>query len=191
MASALPSWDFHTYCMNKNTRLVIDSSAITRSIHSFFLRLQKLVEFSVVTEDKTHISKLSKWKILHGLFQGVQWSWYIFYALYPSSNVDHHTLNSRNDFSTWTVVFIPGILRNNQVEWRYHVINYDGSVHLWTKLSNKPSFPSMWTSLVAQLVKNLPVMQETWVQSLGWEDPLEKGKATHSSILAWRIPRTV
>ena len=41
-----------------------------------------------------------------------------------------------------------------------------------------------WASLVAQLVKNLPVMQETWVQSLGWEDPLEKGKATHSSILA-------
>ena len=46
-------------------------------------------------------------------------------------------------------------------------------------------------SLVAQLVKNLPVMLETWVQSLGWEDPLEKGKATHSSILAWKIPWTV
>ena len=45
-------------------------------------------------------------------------------------------------------------------------------------------------SLVAQMVKNLPAMQETWVQSLGWEDPLEKGKATHSSILAWRIPQT-
>jgi len=43
-------------------------------------------------------------------------------------------------------------------------------------------------SLMAQLVKNLPAMQETWVWSLGWEDPLEKGKATHSSILAWRIP---
>ena len=40
-----------------------------------------------------------------------------------------------------------------------------------------------WASLVAQLVKNLPVMWETWVRSLGWEDPLEKGKATHSSIL--------
>ena len=44
-----------------------------------------------------------------------------------------------------------------------------------------------WASLVAQIVKSLPVMQETWVQSLGWEDPLEKGKATHSSILTWRI----
>ena len=41
---------------------------------------------------------------------------------------------------------------------------------------------------MAQLVKNLPSMQETWVRSLGWEDPLEKGKATHSSILARRIP---
>ena len=45
-----------------------------------------------------------------------------------------------------------------------------------------------WTSLVSQLVKNHRAMQETWIQSLGWEDPLEKGKATHSSILAWRIP---
>ena len=41
-----------------------------------------------------------------------------------------------------------------------------------------------WASLVAQLVKNLPTMWKTWVQSLGWEDPLEKGKATHSSILS-------
>ena len=47
-----------------------------------------------------------------------------------------------------------------------------------------------WASLVAQLVKNPPPMQETWVRSLGWEDPLEKGKNTHSSILAWRIPWT-
>ena len=45
-------------------------------------------------------------------------------------------------------------------------------------------------SLVAQIVKNLPAMQETQVQPLGWEDPLEKGMATHSSILAWRIPWT-
>ena len=41
---------------------------------------------------------------------------------------------------------------------------------------------------MAQLVKNLPAMRETWVQSLGWEDPLEEDMATHSSILAWRIP---
>ena len=45
-----------------------------------------------------------------------------------------------------------------------------------------------WASLVAQTVKNLPAMWETWVQSLGGEDPLEEGLATHASILAWRIP---
>ena len=45
-----------------------------------------------------------------------------------------------------------------------------------------------WASLMAQTVKNLSAMQETWVQSLGWEDCLEDGMATHSSILAWRIP---
>ena len=48
-----------------------------------------------------------------------------------------------------------------------------------------------WTSVVAQLVKNPPAMWETWVRSLSWEDPLEKGTATYSSILAWRIPWTV
>ena len=44
-----------------------------------------------------------------------------------------------------------------------------------------------WASLLAQSVKNLPAMRETWIQSLGWDDPLEEGMATHFSILAWRI----
>ena len=48
-----------------------------------------------------------------------------------------------------------------------------------------------WASLVAQLVKNLPAMWETWVRSLHWEDPLEKGKAIHSNILVWTIPWAV
>ena len=52
-------------------------------------------------------------------------------------------------------------------------------------------FKPYWASLVAKLVKNLPAMLETWVQFLGWEDTLEKGLVTHSSILAWRIPWTV
>ena len=52
------------------------------------------------------------------------------------------------------------------------------------------SFFGIRGSLVAQMVKNLPKMQKTWVQSLGREDPLEKGMATHSSILAWSIPWT-
>ena len=53
------------------------------------------------------------------------------------------------------------------------------------------SFLCVGASLVAQLVKTLPAMQETLVRSLGWEDSLKKGMATHSSILAWRIPWTV
>ena len=48
-----------------------------------------------------------------------------------------------------------------------------------------------WASMVAQLVKNPPAMRETWIRSLGWDDPLENGMATHCSILAWRIPWTV
>ena len=52
-------------------------------------------------------------------------------------------------------------------------------------------FQYSWALLVAQLARNLPAMRETWVQSLGWEDPLQKGTATHSSTLAWRIPWTV
>ena len=52
-------------------------------------------------------------------------------------------------------------------------------------------FQYSWASLVAQTVKNPPATWETWVRSLVWEDPLEKGRATHSSILAWRIPWTV
>jgi len=48
-----------------------------------------------------------------------------------------------------------------------------------------------WASLVAQLVKNLPTMEKTWARSLGWEDPLGKGKATHSNILTWIISWTI
>ena len=51
--------------------------------------------------------------------------------------------------------------------------------------------PEKWASLVAQLVKDPPAMRETWVLSLIWADALQKGTATHSSILAWRIPWTV
>ena len=51
-------------------------------------------------------------------------------------------------------------------------------------------YNTMWASLLVQMVKNLPAMQETQVWSPGWEDPLEKGKDTHSGILAWRIPWT-
>ena len=62
-------------------------------------------------------------------------------------------------------------------------LQYYGGELCWNKLC-------IGVSLVAQIVKNLPAIQETWVQSLGWEDPLDKEMATHSSILAWRIPWT-
>ena len=52
-------------------------------------------------------------------------------------------------------------------------------------------YTHIWVSLIAETVKNLPVMWETSVQSLSWEDPLEERMATHSSILAWKIPRTM
>ena len=57
--------------------------------------------------------------------------------------------------------------------------------------ANQIVIKKVGASLVAQLVKNLPAMWEAWVPFLGWEDPLEKGKATHSSILTWRIPWTL
>ena len=59
------------------------------------------------------------------------------------------------------------------------------------KNNNKTLKYMIHTSLVAQVVENLSALRETWVLSLGWEDPLEKRKATHSNILAWRIPWTV
>ena len=78
--------------------------------------------------------------------------------------------------------------------------NTGNSQNLVAKTPNNPifklarslnrHFSKEWASLIAQLVKNLPAIWETWVLSLGWEDPLEKGKATHSSILAWRTAWT-
>ena len=64
-------------------------------------------------------------------------------------------------------------------------------ITLLTKVHIVKAMVFLWAFLVAQLVKNPLAMWETWVRSLGWEDPLEKGKATHSRILAWRIPWTV
>ena len=51
-------------------------------------------------------------------------------------------------------------------------------------------FRDLWASSVAQMRRNLRAMQESWIQPLGWEDPLEKGMATHSNVLVWRIPWT-
>ena len=62
-------------------------------------------------------------------------------------------------------------------------------MHLSSVCQHAPfNRPLGWVSLVSQRVKNPPAVRETWVRSLGWEDPLEKGKATNTSILAWSIP---
>ena len=76
-----------------------------------------------------------------------------------------------------TLNFIQGNLVS-QKNFKYTLILY--------KLSFEEKVPrlGLWDSLVSQLIKNLPAMWDTWVQSLGWEDPLEKGRATHSGILA-------
>ena len=75
---------------------------------------------------------------------------------------------------------------------RATIVTYDKIIDplIWRRSHLALGFPLQcyWVSLVTQLVKNPPAMQETWVWSLGWADPLEKGKATYSSILAWRIP---
>ena len=79
-------------------------------------------------------------------------------------------------------------------EWlSYTHVRLHTHIHTCTNTIMKPpsESASLVASLVTQLVNNPPAMWETWVRSLGWEDRLVKGKATHSSILAWRIPWTV
>ena len=77
--------------------------------------------------------------------------------------------------------------RDGGAWWAIYGVTYSRTQLKWLSSSSNHTFRA---SLVAQLVKNLPAMQETWIRSLGWEDPLEKGRATHSSILVWRIPWT-
>ena len=83
-----------------------------------------------------------------------------------------------------------GLLHCRQI---FYQLTYQGKPRLIPESGRYPGgighpLQYSWTSLVAQSVKNPPAMWETCVQSLGWEDPLEEGMATHSSILAWRIP---
>ena len=90
--------------------------------------------------------------------------------------------------STWTFIFSM-VSQTVFISWWYTYFSLSPkSFHLPLHVYC-PRY-STWASLVAQMVKNLPAVQETWVRSLGWEDPLEKGMATHSSILTWIIPWT-
>ena len=127
------------------------------------------------------------------------------------SPLSKHSLSSYSEPGSWFVtdrkrnkIMFPTSWRLNTIWWFQFICSLRG-----TKLFCHPSTYSIpglgrsaaegigyplqysWASLVAQMVKNPPTVQETWVRSLGWEDPLEMGKATHSSVLAWRIPWTV
>ena len=85
--------------------------------------------------------------------------------------------------STWLPMFLVSVESEINTEERQQVsCEAEGVEGKWTKAEMSPA------SLVAQMVKNLPAVQETWVRSLGWEDPLEKEPATHYSIFACRIP---
>ena len=87
-----------------------------------------------------------------------------------------------------TPVFLPGELHRQR-----RLVSYSPWGHKESDMTEKLTLSlsnTNWASLVTQMVKNQPAMQETWVWSLGREDPLEKGMVTHSSILAWRIPWT-
>ena len=90
-----------------------------------------------------------------------------------------------NTLSGFVIAFIPRS-KHLLISWLQSL----SAVILEPKNIKSATFSPFTTFLVAQMVKNLPAMQETWVQSLGWEDALEKGITIHSSILAWRIPRT-
>ena len=105
---------------------------------------------------------------IHGIFHGRVLEWVaIAFSNFPGDSDDKESTCNAGDTG-----LIPGLGRCAR----------EGIGH---------PLQSSWASYVAQLVKNPPAMQETWVLSLDWEDPLEKGKATHSRILAWRITWTV
>ena len=94
----------------------------------------------------------------------------------------------------WQMASIPLSHQGSPYQMHFNTYIICISMILFAFKSSTQYFSSTslcWASLVAQLVKNMPAMRETCVRFLSWDDPLEKGKATHSSILAWRIPWTV
>ena len=92
------------------------------------------------------------------------------------------------------ITILPLLWASREINYKLDLINYreiETMEGMASHLAIKENAQGFWASLVAQLVKNQPAIWETWVQPLGWEDPLEKGKAIRSRILAWRIPWTV
>ena len=116
--------------------------------------------------------------------------WLIFFFLLHVFRAIHFLLNIVFILSCklWKFVFHFHLVQNYLTDLEISLTH----VLFRSKLFNLKifwNFQYSWASLVAQLAKN-PAMRETWVWSLGWEDPLGKGKATHSSVLAWKIPWT-
>ena len=92
------------------------------------------------------------------------------------------------------ITILPLLWASREINYKLDLIHYrkiETMECMASQLAIKENAQGFWASLVDQLIKNLPAIWETWVQSLGWEDPLEKGKAIHYKILAWRIPWTV
>ena len=102
-----------------------------------------------------------------------------------STYIDNHSLTL-----TWSEVWL-SILSNIMRGLPDRSVGKDSWVRKICWRRDRPPTPVFLGSLVAQLIKNPHAVWETWVQSLGWKDPLDKGKAPHSSILAWKIPWTV
>ena len=95
------------------------------------------------------------------------------------------SLSITNSWSLLRLISIESVMPSNHLIFGHPLLLLPSVFPSIRVFSNESSLRA---SLVAQLVKNLPAMRGTWLQSLGWEDPLEKEKATHSSIMAWRIP---
>ena len=115
---------------------------------------------------------------------------------FPCGSAGKESAYCRSGFDPW-VGKTPGEENGYPLQYSGLENSMDCIVHgvakSRTRLSDFYSLSAVviGASLVAERLKHLPAMWETWVRSLGWEDPLEKGKATHSSILAWRIPWAV
>ena len=118
-----------------------------------------------------------------GIGYPLQYSW-AFLVAQPLKNLP----NNVGDLGS-----IPGLGRSPK-EGKGYPLQYsclENSMDRGTRQVTVHGVAKSWAYLIVELVKNPPAIQETWVRFLGWEDPLKKGKATHSSILAWRIPWTV
>ena len=122
-------------------------------------------------------------KIEGGKRRGQERMWWL-YGITDSMDMSLNKLQELvMDREAWHAA-VHGVTQSDKTEW----LNWEGYT-FWPPASNFPSpNPHLWVYLVAQMVKNLTAMQDTSVRSLGWEDPLEKRMATHSNILAWRIP---